>query len=172
MLSHVWLCSLPGTSVHGDSPGKTTGVGCHALLQGIFPTQGLNPGLPHCRQSLFCLSHQGSPRTLEWVAYPFSRGPFQSRNRTEVSNMAGKFFINWATREALRLPLGKYSLPPSCPLPRMNILVYFTVVGLSHVTCFGCAVDGRTLLTLNSGLSCCHFFGQGGHCRYDARRAL
>ena len=41
-------CSLPGSSVHGDSPGKNTGVGCHALLQAIFPTQGSNPGLPHC----------------------------------------------------------------------------------------------------------------------------
>ena len=39
-------CSPPGSSVHGDSPGKNTGVGCHALLQGVFPTQGLNPGLP------------------------------------------------------------------------------------------------------------------------------
>ena len=42
--------SLPGFSVHGDSSGKKTGVGCHALLQRIFPTQGWNPGLPHCRQ--------------------------------------------------------------------------------------------------------------------------
>ena len=41
--------------------GKSTGVGCHFLLQGIFPTQGLNPGLPHCRQTLYRLSHQGSP---------------------------------------------------------------------------------------------------------------
>ena len=41
-------CSLPCSSVHGDLPGKNTGVGCHALLQGIFPTQGSNPGLPHC----------------------------------------------------------------------------------------------------------------------------
>ena len=40
-------CSPPGFSVHGDSPGKKTGVGCHALLQGIFPTQGSNPGLLH-----------------------------------------------------------------------------------------------------------------------------
>ena len=40
----------PGSSVHGDSPGKNTGVGWHALLQGVFPTQGSNPGLPHCRQ--------------------------------------------------------------------------------------------------------------------------
>ena len=38
-------CSPPGSSVHGDSPGKKTGVGCHALLQGVFPTQGLNPHL-------------------------------------------------------------------------------------------------------------------------------
>ena len=58
--------------VHGDSPGKNTGVGCYALLQGIFPTQGLNPGLPHCRRILYQLSHQGSPRILEWVAYPLS----------------------------------------------------------------------------------------------------
>ena len=44
--------SLPGPSVHRDSPGKNTGVGCHALLQGIFPIQGSNPGLPHCRWTL------------------------------------------------------------------------------------------------------------------------
>ena len=48
-------CNLLGSSVHGDSPGKNTRVGCHALLQGIFPTQGWNPGLPHCRQILYQL---------------------------------------------------------------------------------------------------------------------
>ena len=53
-------CSPPGSSVHGDSLGKNTRVGCHAFLQGIFPTQGLNSGLPHCRWILYCLSHQGS----------------------------------------------------------------------------------------------------------------
>ena len=54
-------CSLPGFSLHGDSLGKNTGVGCHALHQGIFPTKGLNPGLLHhrnpglldCRQILY-----------------------------------------------------------------------------------------------------------------------
>ena len=45
--------SQSDSSVHGDSPGKITGVGCHALLQGIFPTQGSNPGLPHCRWILY-----------------------------------------------------------------------------------------------------------------------
>ena len=44
-LCDIMDCSPPGPSVHGDSPGKNTGVGCHAILQGIFPTQGLNPRL-------------------------------------------------------------------------------------------------------------------------------
>ena len=48
-----------------DSPGQKTGVGSHSLLQGLFPTQGLNPGLPHCRWILYQLSHKGSPSTLE-----------------------------------------------------------------------------------------------------------
>ena len=49
-----------------DCPGKNTGVGCRALLQGIFPTQGSNPGLPHCRRILYHLSHQGSPCCIAW----------------------------------------------------------------------------------------------------------
>ena len=51
------VCSLPGSSVHGNSLGENSGVGCHFLLQGIFPTQALNPGLPDCRQTLYCLRH-------------------------------------------------------------------------------------------------------------------
>ena len=82
-----------------NSPGQKSGVGSYSFLQGIFPTQGSNPGLPHCRQILYCLSHQGSPRILEWVAYPFSRGSSQPRNWTRVSCIAGGFFTNWAIRE-------------------------------------------------------------------------
>ena len=52
-------CSPPGSSVLGDSPGKNTGLGCHFLLKGIFPPQGWNPGLPHCRRILYCLSQSG-----------------------------------------------------------------------------------------------------------------
>ena len=55
-------CSPPDSSAHGDSPGKHTGVGCHAFLQGIFPTQGSNQCLLPCRQALYRLSHQGSPQ--------------------------------------------------------------------------------------------------------------
>ena len=88
--------SLPRASpAHGVQPhlvtrSQNTGVSCHALLQGIFSTQGSNTGLFHCRQILYCLSHHESPRIQEWVAYPFSR--------------EGRFFperrISWATREA------------------------------------------------------------------------
>ena len=50
------VCSPPGSSVYRVSPGKNTGVGYHALLLGIFPAQGLNPGLPHCWRILYYLS--------------------------------------------------------------------------------------------------------------------
>ena len=90
--------SPPGSSVHRDSPGKNAGVGCHALLQGIFSTLGSNPGLLHCSQILYHLSQQGSPRILEWATCPFSRGSSWPRNPTRVSCIA--FFTSWATREA------------------------------------------------------------------------
>ena len=51
-------CSLPGSSVHGKSPGKNAGVSCHFLLQGVFLPQGLNLGLLQCREILYHLSHQ------------------------------------------------------------------------------------------------------------------
>ena len=72
-----------------DSPGQKTGVGGLSLLQGIFPTQGSNPGPPGW--ILYQLSHKGSPSTLEQVAYPFSSGSSQPRNRTGVSCIAGGF---------------------------------------------------------------------------------
>ena len=75
-------------------------VGSLSLLQGIFPTQGSNPGLLHCRKILYQLSHQGSQRILKWVVYPFSSRFSQLRNRTGVSCIAGRFFTNWAIREA------------------------------------------------------------------------
>ena len=140
-------CSPPGSSVHGDSPGKNTGMGCHtssrgssqhrdrtqvsftagrfftswalwkwkllscvwlfvtpwttgvdslSLLQGIFPIQGSNPGLPHCRWILYQLSHQGNSRILDWVACSFSRGTSPPRNWTRVSCGTGRFFTSWA----------------------------------------------------------------------------
>ena len=79
--------SFQGESLPAEPQGKpkNTGVGSLFLLQGIFPTQGSNPGLLHCRWILYQLSHKGNPRILEWVAYSFSRGSSLPRNRTGVS---------------------------------------------------------------------------------------
>ena len=74
-----------------NSLGQNTWVGSLSLLQGIFPTQGSNPGLPHCRRILYQLSHNRSPSILEWVAYPFSSGSSWPRNRIRVSCNAGGF---------------------------------------------------------------------------------
>ena len=84
-----------------NSPGQNTGVGSLSFHQGIFPTKGLNPGLPHCGQILYQLSHKGSPSILEWVAYPISRRSSRPRNQMGVSCIAGGFFTNWSIREAL-----------------------------------------------------------------------
>ena len=83
-----------------NSPRQNTGVGSLSLLQGIFPTQGSNPGLPHCRQILYQLSHKGNPGILEWVPYPFSSRSSWPRNQTRVFCIAEGFFTNWAIREA------------------------------------------------------------------------
>ena len=82
----------PGLYSPWNSPGQNTGVGSLSLLQRIFPTQGSNPCLPHCRWILYQLSHKRSPRILEWVAYPFSSGSSPPRNQTRVSCIAGRFF--------------------------------------------------------------------------------
>ena len=86
-----------------NSPGQNTGVGNCSLLQGIFPTQGLNLGLPHCRRTLYQLSHQGSPKIMTWVAYPFSRWSSWPRNGTRVSCIAGRFFTGEAPKQSYLL---------------------------------------------------------------------
>ena len=67
---------------------------------GYLPNPEMNPGLPHCRWVICQLSHKGSPRILEWVAYPFSSRYSWPRNRTGVSCIEGRFFTNRAMREA------------------------------------------------------------------------
>ena len=77
-----------------NSQGQNTGVGSLSLLQGIFLTQGSNAGFPRCRRILYQLSHKGSPRILEWIAYLFSSGSSRPGNRTRVSFIAGGSFTN------------------------------------------------------------------------------
>ena len=87
-----------------NSPGQNTWVVPFPFSRGIFPTQGLNAGLLHCRRILYQLSHKGSPRTLNWVASLslFSCRSSRPRNWTQVSCIAGEFFptelsgkLNW-----------------------------------------------------------------------------
>ena len=130
--SYWTLCDLmvyspPGFSVHRDSPGKNTGVGCHALLKGILPIQGWNPGLPHCRWILYPLSHQGNPRLLEWVAYPFSRGSSWPRNGTGLSCIAGRFFTSRASGEA---PYTSHKVKATDPCPTLCDSMYYTDHGI------------------------------------------
>ena len=97
--------SCPPLWPHGlhspwNSPGQNTGVSSLSLLQGIFPTQGSSPDLPHCRQIFHQLSHKRNPRILEWIAYLFSKGSSWPRNQTGVSCIAGGCLTHYAIREA------------------------------------------------------------------------
>ena len=107
-----------------NSLGQNILVGSLSLLQGIFPTQGSDPGLPKCRQILHQLSLKGSPRILEWVVYPFSRGSSQPRNPPGISRFVGGFFTNWAIREAQSSVTPVISTPSShCWGPWVQFLV-------------------------------------------------
>ena len=110
MSDSLWLYGLYSP---WNSLGQNTGVGSRSLLQGIFPTQGSNPGLPHCRQILYRLSHQGSPKILEWVAYLFSSGSSQPRNQTGVSCITGGFVTSWAIPQPNWTILCSPKVPPN-----------------------------------------------------------
>ena len=99
-LSHIRLFKPYGLYSPWNFPGQNTGVSSLSLLQGIFPTQGLNPGFPHCRQILSPAEPQGKPKNTGVVADPFSRGSSRPRNWTRVSCITGEFFTNWGTEEA------------------------------------------------------------------------
>ena len=107
--SHSCVDSLQPHGLYSpwNSPVQNTAVDSSSLLHGIFPTQGSNPGLLHCRRILYQLNHLGSSRIVEWVAYPFSSGSSPTRNQTRVSCIAGRFFTNWAIREVIMYRLFK-----------------------------------------------------------------
>ena len=83
-----------------NSPGRNTGVGILFLLQGILPTQRLNPGLPHRRRILYWLNHREAKNAGVGSWYYFSSGFSWLRNQTGMSCIAGSFFTNWAIRDA------------------------------------------------------------------------
>ena len=113
-------CSPPRSSVHGISQGENTGVGSHSLLQGIFPTLGLNPGLLHCKQILYLLSHQGSPL-------------YQRRNQTAESlddplRAAG----HWSQSFPFTVLLQEASISVSLVLSATTVFLISTSRCLTH----------------------------------------
>ena len=97
-------CSPPGPSVHGDSPGKNTGVGCHVLSRGSS-NPVIEPRSPALQADSLPSEPPGKPQILKWVACPFSRRSSRSRNPTRVSCIAGGFFTSWTTQEAQEFPI-------------------------------------------------------------------
>ena len=122
-----------------------TGVGSLFLLQGIFPTQGSNPGLPHCRWILYQLSHKGSPRIVEWVAYPFSSGSSQSRNQTGVSSLQV---------DSLQTELSGEPLVSSLIVNTFSVVFYLTNGGLESGTDRRVEVIGPGLALILSEAVC------------------
>ena len=92
LLSGVQLLVTPWFLCLWDSPGKNTGMGCHSLLQGIFLTQGWNPGLLHYRQILYCLRHQGSPY-VPLKTHQLKRILHEKFNKVIVKSLFYKHFL-------------------------------------------------------------------------------
>ena len=107
--------SLPSSSVHGDSPGKNTGMGSLSLLQGIFPTQESNWALLHCRQILYQLSYQG--RTLEYILsshYLPCEEPCQKLKETAHFNSRREFFLpSPRNKPSMRSQIVGHNLAPN-----------------------------------------------------------
>ena len=116
-------CSPPGSSIHGDSPGKNIGVSCHELLQGIFPTQGPNPGLLRCRWILYHLSHQGRGTYVKPSSaflYPGPRMPKACINGSEYLELYNEKVILLSTCSETR------HLINSSQIPLLYIFVCFS----------------------------------------------
>ena len=146
ILCHPMNCSPLRSSVHGDSLGKITGVGWNALLQGIFPTQGSNPGLPDCRWILYCLSHQGSPilcyiplKSMKkkigfFVLWPFKK-KHPSYSFLKEHGTKNLLFFFHATYTYLLLASDLFCPTIFKKLNLILLLIYLLIFWLSQATC-------------------------------------
>ena len=101
-LSCVWLFDPHGLYSPWNSPGENTGVGRLSVLQKIFPTQGLNCGLPHCGKILYQLSHKGNPKNTGVGSLVLLQQIFTTQESKRGLLHCSGFFTNWAIREALK----------------------------------------------------------------------
>ena len=133
-------------TVHGIPQARILQWESLFLLQGIFPTQGSNPDLPHCRWILYQLSHKGSPRILEWVAYPFSSQSSHPRKWTRVSCIAGGFFTSWGTLhdELKNFPCGWRHWGTATAGPNTNAFLTFPLLTRSQ----GEKIDSSWILSM------------------------
>ena len=146
-LSRVPLFATPWTVAHQaplswDSPGKNNGVGYYALLQGIFPTQGLNPGPLQGRQILYSLSHQGSPQ-LPWNVDPKAR-----RLLFDHLRLSCNF---WEALAMALQALSNYPKKPSAPRAVIKASHWHSLQSL--ITCCCCSVT-KSCLTLHTPVDC------------------
>ena len=93
-------CSLPSSSVHGILQARILRGGCHSLLRGIFPSQGSNPSLLHCRQLLYHVRHQRSP-CRKGGKNKLDAGHAQGRECTEQTHSSSSTRVWWGERERL-----------------------------------------------------------------------
>ena len=100
--SSLWPHGLQPTRLlcPWDFPGKDAGVGCHFLLQRIFPTQGSNPGLLHCRQILYWMSYKGSPIIMVFYSKPSQSISVWSRNKYSPSDYTISSELNDIRKQA------------------------------------------------------------------------
>ena len=158
LLGRVWLFATPWTVATRllspwNFPGKSTGMGCHFLLQGIFPTQGLNQGLPHCRQTHYHLSHQGS---LSYVNVVFMKWYlmiillFISQTKCLGYSIFSFLFSHKVMSNSLwphELPHSRFPCPSlspgvcsdSCPLSQW----YYLAISSSAIPFFSCLQSFR-----------------------------
>ena len=133
-------CSPPGSSVPGDSPGKNTGVGCHLLLQGIFPTQGLNPHLLHWQVDSLPLSHQGSWYLVSYCYYLPTADPEETKiHKVQPSTRSSSSSPQWDSDYFNALSFQVATDQSSVLFRNLNVktLELLTVKAMNSFRCLG-----------------------------------
>ena len=110
------LCDPMNYTVRGILQARILEWVAFPFSRGSSQPRESNPGLLHCRWILYQLSHKRSPRIVGWVAYPFCRGSSRPKDQTQVSRIAGVFFISSATREVLYIVVEKAMATHACTL--------------------------------------------------------
>ena len=124
-LCHPMACSPSGSSVHGDSPGKSTAVGCHALLKGIFQTQGSNPDLPHCRWILLLSEPPGKPKNTGVGSLSLLQGVFPTEDSNRGLLHCRQILYQLSYRGSPRSRMASDKCPLCLKLLRLEKLVQF-----------------------------------------------